>query len=118
MQTEGQVPYMCLEQGEIYEQSIAKLPGGEKAKARAAATVHFRRADACALPPELMDFDACLMANLLCRLPSPKACLGRLGGPRGIVRPGGLAVIVSPYSWLNEHTNKGAWLGGHYDKNG
>ncbi len=62
--------------------------------------VSFRQADACSLPAELMDFDAVLLANLLCRLPSPKALLGRLGGPRGLVKPGGLLAIFSPYSWL------------------
>ena len=34
--------------------------------------VSFQQADACSLPAELMDFDAVLLANLLCRLPSPK----------------------------------------------
>ena len=46
----------------------------------------FRQADATSLPAELVDLDAVLMANLLCRLPSPKSLLGRLGGPRGLVR--------------------------------
>ena len=74
--------------------------------------VHFRQADACALPAELMDFDAVLLANLLCRLPSPKALLGRLGGPLGLVKPGGLLAIFSPYSWLEQFTPLEAWLGG------
>ena len=39
--------------------------------------VSFRQADACSLPAELTDFDAVLLANLLCRLPSPKALLWR-----------------------------------------
>ncbi|HRZ07550.1 MAG TPA: 5-histidylcysteine sulfoxide synthase [Candidatus Competibacteraceae bacterium] len=79
--------------------------------------VSFRQADACSLPAELMDFDAVLLANLLCRLPSPKALLGRLGGPRGLVKPGGLLAIFSPYSWLEPFTPPEAWLGG-YERDG
>ena len=79
--------------------------------------VTFRQADACALPAELVDFDAVLLANLLCRLPSPKALLGRLGGPLGLVKPGGLLAIFSPYSWLESFTPPEAWLGG-YERDG
>ena len=79
--------------------------------------VSFRQADACSLPAELVDFDAVLLANLLCRLPSPKALLGRLGGPLGLVRPGGLLAIFSPYSWLEPFTPPEAWLGG-YEREG
>jgi putative 4-mercaptohistidine N1-methyltranferase len=79
--------------------------------------VSFRQADACGLPAELVDFDAVLLANLLCRLPNPKALLGRLGGPRGLVKPGGLLAIFSPYSWLEAFTPPEAWLGG-YERDG
>ncbi len=79
--------------------------------------VQFRQADACSLPAELADFDAVLMANLLCRLPSPKALLGRLGGPLGLVKPGGLLAMFSPYSWLEQFTPPEAWLGG-YEQDG
>lgn len=79
--------------------------------------VGFRQADACSLPAELVDFDAVLLANLLCRLPSPKSLLGRLGGPRGLVKVGGLLVIFSPYSWLEQFTPLEAWLGG-YEREG
>lgn len=79
--------------------------------------VSFRQADAGALPAELEGFDAVLLANLLCRLPSPKALLGRLGGPRGLVKPGGLLAIFSPYSWLESFTPPEAWLGG-YERDG
>lgn len=73
--------------------------------------IGFRRADACALPAEYAGFDAVLAANLLCRLPSPKAFLGRLGGARGLVRPGGILVLASPYSWSDTYTTRSAWIG-------
>ncbi|MCE9638292.1 MAG: 5-histidylcysteine sulfoxide synthase [Planctomycetes bacterium] len=72
----------------------------------------FRRGDAGSLPADLGAFDAVLVANLLCRLPSPKALLGRLGGPRGLVRPGGVLVITTPSTWREEFTPRDAWLGG------
>ena len=31
------------------------------------------------------------------------------------MKPGGLAVIVSPYTWMEEHTPKEVWLGGYTD---
>jgi 5-histidylcysteine sulfoxide synthase/putative 4-mercaptohistidine N1-methyltranferase len=74
--------------------------------------LRFMEADACALPKELFDFDAVLMANLLCRLPNPRACLEAMSGPQGVVKRGGLLVLASPYSWLEQHTSKNSWLGG------
>jgi 5-histidylcysteine sulfoxide synthase/putative 4-mercaptohistidine N1-methyltranferase len=72
----------------------------------------FRRADACALPPDFEPFDLVLLANLLDRLPSPRTCLGRMSGPRGLVKRGGLLVVASPFTWLEELTPRDAWLGG------
>ena len=94
----------------------------KQARAKSAAAAHrdglsFRRADACSLPAEYVDFDVVLVANLLCRLPSPQSLLGRMGGLRGLVRPGGIVAFASPYSWLPQFTQKDAWLGG-YEENG
>jgi hypothetical protein len=35
-----------------------------------------------------------------------------MGGPRGLVRPGGLLVVTTPGTWREAFTPKGAWLGG------
>jgi 5-histidylcysteine sulfoxide synthase/putative 4-mercaptohistidine N1-methyltranferase len=72
----------------------------------------FRQADACSLPAEYAEFDAVLMANLICRLPSAKGLLGRLSGPRGLVKPGGLLVMTTPFTWLEQFTPREVWLGG------
>ena len=79
--------------------------------------VQFKQADACALPPDLVGFDAALLINLICRLPSPKACLNRLSGPFGLIRPGGLVLIATPFTWNEEYTPKEVWLGGYQLKN-
>lgn len=68
--------------------------------------------DACALSADLRPFDAILAANLLCRLPEPMKFLDRA---KDLVKPGGVLVLVSPYSWLPGWTPKEKWLGGFYD---
>lgn len=65
--------------------------------------VHFFKGDACALSDyaESKDgfgqFDGVIMANLLCRLPYPRATLEAL--PK-VVNTGGVVVLVTPFSWL------------------
>ena len=48
-------------------------------------------------------------ANLLCRLPEPRAFLRVLPS---LLAPGGLVVFFSPYSWLAQYTPQDKWLGG------
>ncbi len=105
---DGRLEFFCKDEGELGRYLTATIdPAIERDRTT------FIQADACALPANLMGFDAVLLANLICRLPSPKACLGRMGGPRGLVRPGGLLVITSPYTWMEQFTPKEVWLGGY-----
>jgi putative 4-mercaptohistidine N1-methyltranferase len=103
----GELRYRRRDEGELSTDLVARI---ESPLARERA--HFRQADACALPPELHDFDAVLAANLLCRIPSPRTFLARLGGARGLVRRGGILVIASPFSWMEKFTPREVWLGG------
>jgi len=80
--------------------------------------INFRRADACSLPPEYEGYDAVLLANLLCRLTNPMSCLSRMSGGRGIVKPGGLLVITTPFTWSEQFTPRDLWLGGYKDTDG
>ena len=57
-------------------------------------------------------YDGIIMSNLLCRLPDPIACLD---GLQLLVRPGGVVVMVTPFSWLTEFTPRSKWLGGYRD---
>jgi putative 4-mercaptohistidine N1-methyltranferase len=57
-------------------------------------------------------FDGVVLANLLCRLPDPMACLSAM--PR-IVNEGGVVVIVTPFTWLEDFTSRSKWLGGFKD---
>lgn len=75
--------------------------------------VSFRTGDACRLKEdaaELGTFDGAVLANLLCRLPDPLACLD---GLQAVIKPGGAVVIVTPFSWLQDFTPKSQWLGGY-----
>ena len=78
--------------------------------------VVFREADACDLPASLLGpvgghgrHDAVLAANLLCRLPDPAAFLRACAR---LVKPGGVLVLTSPYSWIEAWTPREKWLGG------
>ena len=60
-----------------------------------------RVGDACDMPESFGPFDVVFCGNLLCRLPDPMLFLNRLPF---IVKPGGIVLLVSPYSWLTEYT--------------
>lgn len=108
LQLDGAYGYRLAIEGDLASDRVARVPA-DCARGR----VNFRRADACALPAEYVDFDAVLIANLLCRLASPRALLARLAGSRGLVRPGGVVLFASPFSWSEQFTTKSAWLGGY-----
>ncbi len=74
--------------------------------------LHFEQGDACALPLHIKDFDAVLMANVLCRLPEPVAALERMQGANALVKKGGILVMTTPFSWLENYTPKQNWLDG------
>jgi len=77
--------------------------------------VRFFTGDACRLKEYADDigtFDGVVMSNLLCRLPDPLACLD---GMQYVVNKGGIVVMVTPFSWLEEFTPRSKWLGGYPD---
>lgn len=71
--------------------------------------VEFRRGDAMDLDPELDGLDAVLMANLVDRVPSPRRCLAEVGRR---IRPGGVLVVTSPYTWMEDYSDPAEWLAG------
>ena len=75
--------------------------------------ITFLQGDACNLnEEELGQFDVVALANLICRLPEPLKCLDSL---ERMVKPNGLVVMTTPFSWLDEFTNESKWLGGFTD---
>lgn len=80
--------------------------------------VTFKQCDAMCIPPDLQGFDAVLAGDVLEHLASPSSLLGRMGGPQGLVRKGGVLVLTSPYQWDEHKTPKVSWLGGYESESG
>ena len=74
------------------------------------AMVDFRNCDPMCLPAEFMHFDVVILNDVLDKVASPNSVLGRLAGPRGIIRPGGLLVVAGGYEWSENVTPRPLWL--------
>lgn len=104
IRTTGGIDYLRIDEGEKTTRLRASLPDGVDP-----ARIRFEQGDAQALRDGLGTFDAVLMANLIDRLRNPLLCLQRLPN---LVRPGGLLVLTSPYTWMEEYTPRTHWIGG------
>jgi putative 4-mercaptohistidine N1-methyltranferase len=71
--------------------------------------IEFLQGDAHNLKPQFSNYDLILAANLLDRLYDPARFLSAI---HQRLKIGGLLVLVSPYTWLEEYTRKENWLGG------
>ena len=104
---QGSLRYTLADEGELVsyrERRLADL-GLEAVRDR----VEFVQGDACNLKPIHADYDLVVAANLIDRLHSPRKLLDSI---HTRIRPGGLLVITSPYTWLEEHTARAEWIGG------
>lgn len=96
-------------EGTLKASGTASVPAGiDTSRCR------FEEGDACALDPKALGkFHVLHAANLLCRLPKPRAFLALL--PE-LMEDGGFVVFISPYSWLKQYTrDRNEWLGGFTD---
>lgn len=69
----------------------------------------FIQGDACNLKPQQEKFDLVFAANLIDRLPDPAGFLRDISR---ILSSGGILLIASPYTWLEDFTPRDNWLGG------
>jgi len=107
LQERGYSRYAIREEGEImsfHEVVLADLGLGD-----ARERVEFWQGDAHNLKPQFGSYDLVLAANLVDRLYEPALFLGRI---HERLNPGGLLVITSPYTWLEEFTPRDKWIGG------
>ncbi|GFR49285.1 hypothetical protein Agub_g11294 [Astrephomene gubernaculifera] len=120
MRDNGRLDYDCVLEGHVTERLTAALPAPAPAATASGQSgeqplqpsrCRFLQGDACSLPPALGQFDAVLAANLLCRVPEPAACIAQI---KASLRPGGVALLTSPFSWLEQYTDRSNWLGGGY----
>ena len=104
--------YTRTEEGELVsyqERTLASL-GLEEAADR----VSFHQGDACNLKPQFSNYDLVLAANLIDRLYKPAQFLQTI---HQRINAGGILMIASPYTWLEEYTPMEEWIGG-FKKNG
>ncbi|WP_372881129.1 5-histidylcysteine sulfoxide synthase [Psychromonas sp.] len=71
--------------------------------------VNFMQGDACNLKAQYSGYDLIYASNLIDRLNEPKHFLTSI---EQRLNSGGYLIITSPYTWLEEYTNKDKWLGG------
>ncbi len=71
--------------------------------------MEFYQGDACNLKPILTGYDLILAANLIDRLYEPAKFLTMV---HERLNKGGLLLLASPYTWLEEHTKREFWVGG------
>jgi putative 4-mercaptohistidine N1-methyltranferase len=107
LQEKGVIHYQLAEEGEIvsfHEKRLSDYGLTEVSK-----KVEFFQGDAHNLKPQFTGYDLVLAANLLDRLYDPPRFLTTI---HERLNPGGLLVIASPYTWLEEFTKKTHWIGG------
>ena len=107
MAQQGEVRYARVEEGDLLSYHTRTLENLGLTKS--ADRVSFHQGDACNLEPQFTAYDLVLAANLIDRLYQPSRFLEDMGQR---VNDGGLLIIASPYTWLEEHTPKEQWIGG------
>src|SRR5210317_80215 len=107
LQEKGVTHYQLPEEGEIvsfHETRLSDLGLAENLD-----KIEFVQGDAHNLKPQFTGYDLVLAANLLDRLYDPSHFLSSI---HERINPGGLLVLASPYTWLEEFTKKENWVGG------
>lgn len=109
---QGVLRYTLADEGDLVEYKERKLSdlGLDAVRNK----VEFFQGDACNLKPILTGYDLILAANLIDRLYSPRKFLAEVHERLNL---GGVLMLTSPYTWLEEHTPRAEWIGG-YKKDG
>lgn len=100
--------YVTQEEGELVEYRQVRLKDFDLG-AEQASRIQFVQGDACNLKPQPDRYDLVLASNLIDRLRQP---LRFLQDVTPMIRSGGVLMLSSPYTWLEEFTPKENWLGG------
>ena len=103
----GEVKYMIPTEGELTELKSFKLSTLEMDDK--IQNVVFSQGDACNLKAKYTNYDLIFAGNLIDRLYQPKQFLDSI---KQRINTRGYLVITSPYTWLEEFTEKANWLGG------
>ena len=107
MAKQGSVRYPLTEEGALTTDRTRSLK--DLGLDACAPKVTFHQGDACNLEERFTGYDLVLAANLIDRLYKPKLFLNSI---HQRINNGGILLIASPYTWLEEHTPKDEWIGG------
>ena len=113
LQQRGIRRYRIRDEGDLV--SFREIRMSELSLSGNAGRCRFMQADACNLNEKYSGYDLVFAGNLIDRLYSPRRFLGMI---HRRMRPGGLLILASPYTWLEEFTGKEEWLGGFKDQVG
>ena len=104
---QGMLRYTLTDEGDLvfYKERTLTGLGLDTVKHK----VKFYQGDACNLKALFTGYDLILAANLIDRLYDPAKLLTTIHARLNL---GGLLLIASPYTWLEEHTKREAWVGG------
>ena len=108
LQQTGAQRYVIQDEGELVsykEIKLAQFAGYPEVKDKVA----FMQGDACNLADKYTGYDLVFAANLIDRLYDPAQFLTSI---KERINPGGLLVLASPYTWLDDFTDRDKWLGG------
>ena len=104
---QGVLRYTLIEEGNLVSYKSRSLTELNLDVVRG--KVDFFQGDACNLKSLFSGYDLILAANLIDRLYSPAKFLASV---HERLNPGGVLLIASPYTWLEEHTRSSEWVGG------
>jgi putative 4-mercaptohistidine N1-methyltranferase len=116
MKEKGSMAYEYVSQGSITEVKYARLgdvfpsstnSNGSDKPSFHPSRVEFQTGDAETI--QLGGFDFILACNLVCRVPHPRKLIQNLANH---TNKGGILVILTPFSWTEESTNRSEWIGG------
>lgn len=107
LQKTGAQRYVIQDEGELVSYKEARLD--RLGLDTSADRVSFMQGDACNLAVKFTNYDLVFAGNLIDRLYDPARFLTMI---HERIRSGGLLVLTSPYTWLEEFTERAKWLGG------
>lgn len=107
--------YFLRSEGDLKNNKSVFIEGSLSSPETQSPKVEFRCADPMCLPAELSAFDIVVLNDVIDKVSAPGSVLSRLGGARGMVRQGGLLIILSAFEWKDTITPRSLWLGGNGD---
>ena len=113
MQERGEIRYHLIDEGELTQFKSRKLQ--DLGLQDTAHKVAFAQGDACNLKPQYRGYDMIFLGNLIDRVYSPRKLLADIQRRLNI---GGVLVVASPFTWLEDYTQRDEWLGGYKDNTG